>query len=206
MAPAASVTFPGNSGQASWLVGYGARMRSAIRTPLVAAVAAGIALAGLTGCSSESVEQATDLGSSVASSVSEGIQHIDGSAIEQGMSDVAGGIDGALDTALKGAHVTSDGQVPDGFPASAVPLVDGTVLGGGTGPNGSGWVVQVQASSVDDFAQAAQQLTDAGFTESAKRADASSAFGIFRSDDHRVVLTFSKSDGGATATYIVTPR
>ncbi|OIH98140.1 hypothetical protein [Curtobacterium sp. MCBA15_001] len=181
-------------------------MRSSIRTPLVAAVAAGIALAGLTGCSSESVKQATDLGSSVASSVSEGVQHIDGKAIEQGMANVAGGIDGALDTALKGADVTSDGKVPDGFPTTAVPLVDGTVLGGGTGPNGSGWVVQVRASSVDDFAGAAQQLTDAGFTESAKRADASSAFGIFRSDDHRVVLTFSKGDGGATATYIVTPR
>ncbi|KQS08851.1 hypothetical protein ASG04_07960 [Curtobacterium sp. Leaf183] len=188
------------------MVGYGRRMRSSLRTPLVAAVAAGIALAGLTGCSSESVKQATDLGSSVASSVSDGVRNIDGKAIEQGMANVAGGIDGALDTALKGADVTSDGQVPDGFPTAAVPLVDGTVKGGGTGPNDSGWVVQVQASSVDDFAAAAQQLTDAGFTESAKRADSSSAFGIFRSDDHRVVLTFSKGDGGATATYIVTPR
>ncbi|MFZ6991064.1 hypothetical protein ACO0E1_04170 [Curtobacterium sp. RRHDQ66] len=181
-------------------------MRNAIRTPLVAAVAAGIALAGLTGCSSDTLKQATDLGSSVASDVSEHVKGIDGSAIEQGMSNIAGGIDGALDTALKGANVTSDGKVPDGFPTAAVPLVDGTVLGGGTGPNGSGWVVQVQAAGVDDFTAAAQQLTDAGFTESAKRADTSSAFGIFRSDDHRVVLTFSKSDAGATATYIVTPR
>ncbi|WP_144764488.1 hypothetical protein [Curtobacterium sp. 9128] len=181
-------------------------MRNAIRTPLVAAVAAGIALAGLTGCSSETLKQATDLGSSVASDVGEQVKGIDGSAIEQGMANLAGGIDGALDTALKGAHVTSDGKLPDGFPTAAVPLVDGTVLGGGSGPNGSGWVVQVRASSVEDFPAAAQQLTDAGFTESAKRADASSAFGIFRSDDHRVVLTFAKSDGGATATYIVTPR
>ncbi|ROS74947.1 hypothetical protein EDF24_2386 [Curtobacterium sp. PhB130] len=181
-------------------------MRNALRSPLIAAVAAGIALAGLTGCSSDAVKQATDLGSSVASDVSESVKGIDGSAISEGMSSIAGGIDGALDTALKGTNVTSDGKVPDGFPTSAVPLVDGTVLGGGSGPNGSGWVVQVQASSVDDFGTAAQQLTDAGFTESAKRADSSSAFGIFRSDDHRVVLTFSKSDAGATATYIVTPR
>lgn len=181
-------------------------MRHPIRTSLTAAVAAGVALAGLSGCSTETLTQATDLGSSVASSVSESVQGIDGAAIQQGMAKVAGGIDGALDTALKGANVTSDGKVPDGFPASAVPLVDGTVLGGGTGPNGSGWVVQVETPSVDDFGAAAQQLTDAGFTESAKRADSSSAFGIFRSDDHRLVLTFSKSDGGATATYIVTPR
>jgi hypothetical protein len=82
------------------------------------------------------------------------------------------------------------------------------VLGGGAGPNGSGWVAQVRAASVDDFRTAAQQLTDAGYTESAKRADSSSAFGMFRSDGYRVVLTFSdsKDSGGVTATYIVTPR
>ncbi|MBF4585278.1 MULTISPECIES: hypothetical protein [Curtobacterium] len=180
-------------------------MRS-LRTPLIAAVAAGIALAGLTGCSSDSVKQATDLGSSVASTVADGVAGIDGKAIQDGMSSVAGGIDGALDTALKGANVTSDGKVPDGFPSSDVPLVDGTVLGGGAGPNGSGWVVQVRAGSVDDFASAAQQLADAGYTESAKRADSSSAFGMFRSDGYRVVLTFSDGDDGVTATYIVTAR
>ncbi|TCU50863.1 hypothetical protein EDF51_10271 [Curtobacterium sp. PhB25] len=180
-------------------------MRS-LRTPLIAAVAAGIALAGLTGCSSDSVKQATDLGSSVASTVAHGVAGIDGKAIQDGMSSVAGGIDGALDTALKGANVTSDGKVPDGFPSSDVPLVDGTVLGGGAGPNGSGWVVQVRAGSVDDFASAAQQLADAGYTESAKRADSSSAFGMFRSDGYRVVLTFSDGDDGVTATYIVTAR
>ncbi|MCA5922205.1 hypothetical protein [Curtobacterium oceanosedimentum] len=186
-------------------------MRS-LRTPLIAAVAAGIALAGLTGCSSEAVQQATDLGSSVASDVADGVAGIDGKAIQDGMSSVAGGIDGALDTALEGADVTSDGVVPEGFPSAAVPLVDGTVLGGGAGPNGSGWVVQVRAGSVDDFATAAQQLTDAGYTESAKRADGSSAFGMFRSDGYRVVLTFSENQdsgggsGSVTATYIVTPR
>lgn len=180
-------------------------MRS-LRTPLIAAVAAGIALAGLTGCSTDSVKQATDLGSSVASTVADGVAGIDGKAIQDGMSSVAGGIDGALDTALKGANVTSDGKVPDGFPSSDVPLVDGTVLGGGAGPNGSGWVVQVRAGSVDDFASAAQQLADAGYTESAKRADSSSAFGMFRSDGYRVVLTFSDGDDGVTATYIVTAR
>ncbi len=173
---------------------------------LLAAVAAGITLAGLTGCSAADVRQATALGSSVASNVSETVQGIDGKAIQDGMSSVAGGIDGALDAALKGTGVTSDGKVPDGFPTAEVPLVDGTVLGGGTGPNGSGWVVQVRAGSVDDFAAAAQRLADAGYTESAKRADASSAFGLFRSDAHRVVLTFSKSGDGVTATYIVTPR
>jgi hypothetical protein len=181
-------------------------MRSPLRTSLVAAVAAGIALAGLTGCSSDVVGQATDLGSSVASSVTEGVQGIDGSAIQDGMASVAGGIDGALDTALGSTGITSDGKVPDGFPTRDVPLVDGTVLGGGAGPNGSGWVVQVRADAVSDFRAAEQQLADAGYTESAERSDASSAFGLFRSDSHRVVLTFSDGSDGVTATYIVTPR
>ncbi|MGN7190108.1 hypothetical protein [Curtobacterium sp. MCBA15_004] len=173
---------------------------------LIAAVTAGIALAGLTGCSADAVRQATDLGSSVASNVSETVQGIDGGAIQDGMSSVAGGIDGALDTALKGTGVTSDGKLPDGFPTAQVPLVDGTVLGGGSGPDGSGWVAQVRVASVDDFTVAAQRLADAGYTESAKRADASSAFGMFRSDAYRVVLTFSQTGDGVTATYIVTPR
>lgn len=198
--------FPGNSCRASRLCRYRDRMRSPIRTPFVAAVAAGIALAGLTGCSASDLQQASDIGSSVASSVSDGIRGIDGSAIQDGMSNVAGGIDGALDAALKGAKVTSDGKLPDGFPTSAVPLVDGTVLGGGSAPNGVGWVAQVRVASVDDFAAAADRLGSAGFTESAKRSDASSAFGIFRSEGHRVVLTFSKGDDGVTATYIVTTR
>ena len=184
-----------------------------MRTPtrsLIAAVAAGIALAGLTGCSTDVVRQATDLGSSVASGVGDTVRGIDGKAIQDGMASVAGGIDGALDTALKGTGVTSDGKLPDGFPSKDVPLVDGTVLGGGAGPNGSGWVAQVRAGSVDDFAAAAQQLADAGYTESAKRADSSSAFGLFRSDAYRVVVTFSgdraAGGSGVTATYIVTPR
>jgi hypothetical protein len=180
--------------------------RGPFRTSVTAAVAAGIALAGLSGCSAQSVEQASAVGSSVASSVTSTVQGIDGAAIQDGMAKVAGGIDGALDTALEGAHVTSDGKVPDGFPSAAVPLVDGTVLGGGAGPAGSGWVVQVRAASVEAFTTASQRLTDAGFTESAGRADAGSAFGLFRSDDHRVVLTFSTTDAGVTATYIVTAR
>lgn len=180
-------------------------MRTTTRT-LIAAVAAGIALAGLSGCSSDAVRQATDLGSSVASNVSGAVQGIDGKAIQDGMASVAGGIDGALDTALKGADVTSDGQLPDGFPTKDVPLVDGTVLGGGAGPDGSGWVAQVRAGSVADFTTAADRLTAAGYTESVKRVDSTSAFGLFRSDGYRVVLTLAKTDAGVTATYIVTPR
>jgi len=182
-------------------------MRSPNRTrPLaVTLAAAGLAL-GLVGCSSSTVQQATDLGSAVADGVSSGLHGITGGAVQRGMASLAGGIDGALDSALRGADVTTDGQVPTGFPTAAVPLVDGTVLGGGAGPNGSGWVVQLRAGSVDDFTAARQQLSAAGFDDGTTRVGSSSAFGLFRSDDYRVVLTFSERKDSVTATYIVTPR
>jgi hypothetical protein len=176
------------------------------RSVLLTAAAAAALTIGLTGCSADTVKQATDLGSSVAGDVSSGLKDVTGGAIQDGMSSLAGGIDGAIDSALKGANVTSDGTTPDGFPSSAVPLADGTVLGGGAGPNGSGWVVQVRVGAVSDFSAAQQQLEAAGFTDGTVRTDTKSAFGLFRSDAYRVVLTFSENSDGVTATYIVTPR
>ncbi|KQO62882.1 hypothetical protein [Curtobacterium sp. Leaf261] len=176
------------------------------RSVLLTAAAAAVLTIGLTGCSSDTVKQATDLGSSVAGDVSSSVEGITGGAIQDGMSSIAGGIDGALDSALEGADITSDGTTPEGFPTAAVPLVDGTVLGGGAGPNGSGWVVQVRVGAVSDFAAAQQQLEDAGFTDNTVRTETKSAFGLFRSSDHRVVLTFAENKDGVTATYIVTPR
>lgn len=168
-----------------------------------------LAVAGLAGCAAIG-QQASGLGTAVASSVASdvrsGLQGITGGAVQRGMQQVAGGIDGALDAALRGAAVTTDGTVPAGFPTAAVPLVDGTVLGGGSGPAGSGWVVQIRVASVDAFATARARLHAAGFTEAAVRTDQRSAFGLFRSDHERVVLTVSTGAGGVTATYIVTPR
>jgi hypothetical protein len=180
-------------------------LRSRTRILLVAATAATVA-AALSGCSSDTLKQATDLGSSVASDVTNGVKDISGGAIQEGMKNVAGGIDGALSSALKGANITSDGQVPSGYPSSAVPLADGTVLGGGAGPNGSGWVVQVRVDSLDRFADVQKQLTGAGFANGTSRTDASSAFGLFTSDSYRVLVTFTKNSDGVTATYIVTPK
>jgi hypothetical protein len=180
-------------------------MRNPTR-PLVVVAAGATVLAALTGCSADSVKQATDLGSSVASDVSSSLQDVNGDAVKQGLANVAGGIDGALSTALKGADIASDGKVPTGFPSEAVPLVDGTVLGGGAGPNGSGWVVQLRVDGLDAFSSAQSALANAGFASSTTRSDSSSAFGMYRSDDYRVILAVSKNSDGTTATYIVTPR
>jgi hypothetical protein len=188
------------------MVRYGARMRSQGSRLVIAATAASVVVGALAGCSAAQVKQATDLGSSVASSVSSGVKDISGGSIQQGMANVAGGIDGALNSALKGAKVTSDGTVANGYPSSAVPLVDGTVLGGGAGPNGIGWVVQVRVASLDTFGQAQQLLTAKGFANGTSHSDATSAFGLFTSDAYRVVLTMSKNGDGVTATYIVTKK
>ncbi|MFZ7088325.1 hypothetical protein [Curtobacterium sp. RRHDQ10] len=182
------------------------RIPNRTRSLLLGTTAATLVALALTGCSADTVKQATDLGSSVAGDVSAGVQDITGGAVQDGMKSLAGGIDGALDSALRGADLTTDGKTPDGFPAQAVPLADGTVLGGGAGPNGSGWVVQVRVGAVSDFSAAEQRLEAAGFTDGTVRTDSTSAFGLFRSDAYRVVLTFSGNGDGVTATYIVTPR
>jgi hypothetical protein len=181
-------------------------MRSTLTRSLVALAATAAVVGTLAGCSAADVKQATDLGSSVAGQVSSGLKDVSGGAVQKGLANVAGGIDGAIQSALKGANVTSDGQLPSGYPTAAVPVVDGTVLGGGAGPNGSGWVVQVRVASLAEFATAQQQLAAKGFTNGTSRTDATSAFGLFTSTDYRVVLTFTKNGDGVTATYIVTKR
>jgi hypothetical protein len=160
----------------------------------------------LAGCSSAEVKQATGLASSAASSVAGSVHDITGGAIQKGMANVAGGIDGALESALHGTALGSSGTLPKGFPTAAVPVADGTVLGGGAAPNSLGWVAQIRVSSLSDFGSATTQLTHAGFTTGTTHSDASSAFGMFTSTHYRVILTMSKNSDGVTATYIVTKK
>ncbi|WP_423923154.1 hypothetical protein ACPEEZ_04275 [Frigoribacterium sp. 2-23] len=116
-------------------------------------------------------------------------------------------VDDAVGDALGGAGITTDGSLPEGFPSADVPLVDGTVRGGGAGPNGSGWVAQLTVSGADRFADAQAALEGAGYTAAGVDSDADSAFGTFTGATYRVVLTFSTqaSDGAVIATYVVTP-
>lgn len=179
-------------------------MLSPIR-PALAVVLGGLILGSLSGCTG-AAQQAGDLGSAVASNVASGISNISGGAIQRGMSNVAGGIDGALNNALQGAQILSNGMLPPGYPTRAVPLVDGEVLGGGAGPNQSGWVVQVRVASLSQFSDAEHLLTNAGFTTTVSHADSGSGFGLFDGEHYRVVMLFSKGSTGVTATYIVTTK
>ena len=114
-------------------------------------------------------------------------------------------VDEAIGQAIGGAGITADGELPSGFPADAVPLT-GEVLGGGSGPDSTGWVVHTRLAAASDFAAAQAALEGAGFGSSAVDSDADSGFGTFTSNAFRVILTVSTDgDGLVDATYVVTP-
>ena len=109
----------------------------------------------------------------------------------------------AISEALGGAGISSDGELPGGFPSDAVPLV-GEVQGGGSAPDASGWVVRTILVG-DDFASAQAALEGAGYESSAVNADADSGFGTFTLAPYSVLLTVATdADGEMTATYVVT--
>ncbi|MBB5842442.1 hypothetical protein HD599_000765 [Conyzicola lurida] len=109
----------------------------------------------------------------------------------------------AISEALGGAGVTTDGELPSGFPADAIPVV-GTVQGGGAAPDGAGWVVISTLGADEDFAAAQAALEGAGFVSSAVNSDADSGFGNFALAPYGVVLTVATdTDDVTTATYVV---
>jgi hypothetical protein len=108
----------------------------------------------------------------------------------------------AASEVLGGAGITSDGELPSGFPAE-VPLV-GAVQGGGSAPGGTDWVVLTQPGA-DGFTAAQAALEAVGFVGSAVDSDTDSGFGTFTLAPYTVVLTVAtNADGVATATYVVT--
>ena len=138
------------------------------------------------------------------------LDNVVGSAVDQGVESVRGTVEGAVgdavSEALGGASVSTDGTLPESFPAE-VPLLDGTVRGGGAGPDGSGWVAQLAVASLDDFATAQAALEAAGYSAAGVNVDADTALGTFTGPTYRVVLTITTqaSDGAVLATYVVTP-
>ena len=109
----------------------------------------------------------------------------------------------AISEALGGAGVSTDGELPTGFPSDEIPVV-GEVQGGGSAPDSTGWVV-LTTLTADDFASAQAALEGAGYVSSAVNSDADSGFGTFTLAPYTVVLTVATdTDGKTTATYVVT--
>ena len=109
----------------------------------------------------------------------------------------------AISEALGGAAISTDGELPAGFPSDTIPVV-GEVQGGGSAPDSTGWVVNTVLTS-DDFASAQAALEGAGYVASAVNSDADSGFGTFTLAPYTVVLTVATDgDGATTAIYVVT--
>ena len=129
--------------------------------------------------------------------------------VQQGVDQLVGGIDeqiqGLVGEVLGGVELTGDGEVPATFPAGVA--LTGSVLGGGAGPDGLGWVVRTQLDGGLGFAEAAAALEQAGFSPSGVSADAGSGYGAYTSDAYRVDLSVATDgEGIVTATYVVTSR
>ncbi|MBX9471367.1 hypothetical protein [Microcella sp.] len=129
--------------------------------------------------------------------------------VQQGIDQVAGGIDdqirGLVDDVLGGVEITGDGEVPASFPAEVA--VTGSVLGGGAAPDGLGWVVRTQLDGGLGFADAGAALEQAGFAPSGVSTDTGSGYGAYTSAAYRVDLSVATDDAGTvTATYVVTSR
>ncbi|WP_156376795.1 hypothetical protein [Yonghaparkia sp. Root332] len=128
--------------------------------------------------------------------------------VDQGVEQITSGIDesvrGLVDDVLGGVELSTDGEPPSSFPRE-VPLV-GEVLGGGAGPEGSGWVVRTRVDDAGAFDAAAAALEGAGFAASGVSSDADSGYGAFTSGAYRVDLSVATdAQGEVTATYVVTP-
>ena len=129
--------------------------------------------------------------------------------VQQGVDQIAGGIDesirGLVGDVLGGVELTTDGQLPSTFPADVV--LTGQILGGGAGPEGSGWVARTEIDGGLGFEDAAAALESAGFTPSGVSSDAAGGYGAYTSATHRVDLSVATdADGIVTATYVVTAR
>ena len=129
--------------------------------------------------------------------------------VQQGVDQLVGGIDeqvrDLVGDVLGGVELTGDGQVPASFPTEIA--LTGDVLGGGAGPDGTGWVVRTQLASGLGFGEAAAALEQAGFAASGVSTDAEGGYGAYTGDAYRVDLSVATDGAGVvTATYVVTPR
>ena len=127
--------------------------------------------------------------------------------VDQGVEQITSGIDesvrGLVDDVLGGVELSTDGEPPASFPTD-IPLT-GEVLGGGAGPDGTGWVVRTRLDGAGAF-DAAAALEGAGFAASGVSSDESSGYGAFTSSAYRVDLSVATdAQGEVTATYVVTP-
>lgn len=127
-------------------------------------------------------------------------------AAHESAEQVRHGIEDAVADTLGKVQVSTDGRVPDSFPAGAVPFAEGELLGGGAAPEDAGWVAQVAVADVAmGFDDARARLEDAGYAASEVASDERRGYGRFTSDAFTVVVTASADLGSPVVTYVVLP-
>ncbi|RIJ51120.1 hypothetical protein DZG00_10110 [Clavibacter lycopersici] len=127
-------------------------------------------------------------------------------AAQEGAKQVRHSVEDVVGDTLGKVQVSTDGHIPDSFPADAVPFPEGKLLGGGAAPDGAGWVAQVAVPEVEGgFADARTRLEAAGYASSEIASDAQSGYGRFTTDAYTVIVTVSADPGSPVATYVVLP-
>ncbi|MCZ4497836.1 MAG: hypothetical protein JWQ74_389 [Marmoricola sp.] len=125
----------------------------------------------------------------------------DGSTVK-----VTGDGEGATIEGKDGTKITTGKGLPDGYPTSDVPVVDGKVVGAATNSGDIAYsvIVQTTGSTADVFAAATAKLTGAGMTNKGEPSDLGPAsFAQFTSDKYEVALTVANGNGNTIVTYAV---
>ena len=154
------------------------------RSKLLLVVPAVVAALTLTGCS-------------VVDNVVDG-------AVGTAQEELGNGIRDTVDQALGGVGVTTNGELPPGFPTEDVPTITAGLVGGGSAPENGGWVVQYTLDDIAQLEEAGTLLADAGYTQVMQNVDATSGIGIY-TGAYNVMLVASAEGDGTTMRYLVTP-
>ena len=100
-------------------------------------------------------------------------------------------------------------SLPDGYPASEVPVIDGQILFGGSIGNDEGRVfnVTVKVGGADAIDQIKAQLEGAGFTSQGEFAGSTAEGGTYLGTTDKwgvLVVVATDNDNGFVANYTVT--
>lgn len=131
------------------------------------------------------------------------------SAIEEAAEDAGGDVDVDVDddgvtVESSDGTVTMGGDLPEGFPAEEIPLVDGDVLMAiGAADQGYQVSLDVDAAPADAMSEARALLEDAGFAVDEEGVMGGLYTATLSSDTHTVYLTATEAEGRTTLMYAV---
>lgn len=119
--------------------------------------------------------------------------------------------DGNVDVDIEGddvtvttdeGSITSSNQLPQGFPASDVPLIDGKItLGMDAAGQGYTVVIQTDTTADNGLSRIGNELTQAGFTE--RKESSIAGISVFESAQWTVAVSAADGPQGTLFSYLV---